>query len=82
MAVEIQIKNGDETVNYGDVEGREYRYEIGEQNGTLAVYSKPDGGRLERNQKPDIIYGPSAWVSVSGDPKTRADAPKSTVTVH
>ncbi|MGW0869939.1 hypothetical protein ACWD3Z_05535 [Streptomyces sp. NPDC002740] len=77
MSVRVEIKNGDETANYGDVDGREYRYQIGDHNGTLSIYSKKAGGHLERNQAPDIVYGPGSWQSVSGDPKTRADEPKS-----
>lgn len=77
MSVTVEIKNGDETVNYGDVDGREYRYEIGEHNGVLSIYSKEAGGRLVRDPVPDVVYGPGAWHSVTGDPRTRADAPKS-----
>lgn len=77
MSVRVEIKNGDETVNYGDVDGREYRYKVGEHNGTLSIYSKEEGGRLMRDQEPDIIYGSGAWLSVSGNPMTRADSPTS-----
>ncbi|MFF1416563.1 hypothetical protein [Streptomyces sp. NPDC058280] len=78
MSVLITFKDGsrDEDLRYEDGEGREYRYVIGD-NGTLSIFGKEMGGRLERNQQPDIVYGPAAWFSVSGDVRTRADEPRS-----
>ncbi|MEU0990887.1 hypothetical protein [Streptomyces sp. NPDC005953] len=78
MSVVVTFKAGnrDEDLRYQDGEDREYLYVIGD-NGTLAIYGKEANGRLEPGQQPDIIYGPAAWFSVSGDTRTRADEPVS-----
>ncbi|MFC8625620.1 hypothetical protein [Streptomyces anulatus] len=78
MSVKITFKDGhrDEELRYQDGDGREYRYVIGE-NGTLSIFGKEEGGRLVRNQQPDIVYGPAAWYSVEGDVRTKADEPVS-----
>ncbi|MFC7869638.1 hypothetical protein ACFUS2_00560 [[Kitasatospora] papulosa] len=79
MSVVITFKDGhrDEELRFEDGhEGRDYRYVIGD-NGTLSIFGKEEGGRLVRDQEPDIVYGPAAWYSVEGDARTKADEPKS-----
>jgi hypothetical protein len=58
---------------YEDEEGREYRYQV-LNNGALAIFAK-EGGYLLRDAEPHIVYGPAAWFSVTGDPRTGRDAP-------
>jgi hypothetical protein len=59
---------------YEDGEGREYRYEV-LNNGALAIFEKEEGKKLFRDTEPIAVFGPSAWFSVTGDARSRRDAP-------
>ncbi|MER8158157.1 hypothetical protein [Streptomyces sp. NPDC094472] len=56
---------------YEDGEDRQYLYEI-QAEGSLAIYEKI-GKHLEKGQAPHVVYGPSAWFRVEGDPLGKKD---------
>ncbi|MGW7498596.1 hypothetical protein ACWGKA_30500 [Streptomyces luteogriseus] len=74
MSVEIKFIGSEDPFRYEDGEGREYRY-VTNDNGTLSIFEKEMGGRIAKHEAPIAVYGPAAWFSVSGDPRTTADAP-------
>lgn len=74
----VSPRSGKPEYVYEDGEGYEYRYEVGE-NGALAVYEKSVSEGLPNNAQPIAVYGPSAWFSVRGDARSRADAPKAKI---
>jgi hypothetical protein len=75
MSVEIKFIGADDPFRYEDGEGREYRYVVND-NGTLSIFEKEDGGHITKKEAPVAVYGPAAWFSVSGDPWSTADAPR------
>lgn len=76
MSIRIQFNSeerGDKgRYEYEDGEGREYRYAVLD-SGALAVFEKETGGSIAKDEAPISVYGPHAWFSVSGDPRTKAD---------
>lgn len=76
MSVRIQFNDRDRgddgSTEYEDGQGREYRYAVLD-SGALAVFEKETGGSIEKGEPPISVYGPHAWFSVSGDPRTKAD---------
>lgn len=76
MSVEIKfIGTESEPFRYEDGEGREYRYVVND-NGTLSIFEKEDGGSIAKSAPPITTYGSAAWFSVTGDPRTSDDAPR------
>jgi hypothetical protein len=58
---------------YEDDEGREYRYQVLD-SGALAVFEL-EGRVLVRDAEPIMVFGPSAWFSVTGDARSKRDSP-------
>lgn len=78
MSVDVKfnasaLPDPEATGRYEDEEGREYRYEVLE-NGALAIFEK-EGRVLLRDAEPIAVFGPAAWFSVTGDARSRRDAP-------
>jgi hypothetical protein len=72
----VDVEKGveDGAGRYEDGEGREYRYEVLD-SGALAVFEKEEGSKLFYDTTPIAVYGPAAWFSVTGDARSRQDAP-------
>lgn len=70
--VDLEQGVADGAGRYEDGEGREYRYAT-QDNGTLAIFEKETDGFLFGDSEPIVVFGPSAWFSVTGDPRTKAD---------
>lgn len=56
---------------YEDGEGREYLYVVHE-SGALAIFEKEPDSKLDAESAPIAVYSPSAWFSVTGDPRLKA----------
>ncbi|MFB7776916.1 hypothetical protein [Streptomyces bauhiniae] len=81
MSVEIKLIGAElekEPFRYEDGDGCEYRYVVND-NGTLSIFEKEDGGHITKKEAPLAVYGAAAWSSVTGDPWTTADAPRARV---
>lgn len=76
MSIRIQFNGEDRGdkghYEYEDGERNEYRYAVLD-SGALAVFEKEVGGSIGKDAAPISVYGPNAWFSVSGDPRTKAD---------
>ncbi|WP_327169556.1 hypothetical protein [Streptomyces subrutilus] len=74
MAIDISFIGDKDDYTYEDGEGVEYRYVIND-NGTLAIFEKEEGGHLAGNAEPVAVYGPAAWFSVRGNARSKKDTP-------
>jgi hypothetical protein len=75
MTVRVRFENG-ECLEYADQGGGTvvYCYATG-ANGTLLVYERSKVGPPLKEAQPLVVYGPSAWFSVSGAPCVSAGTP-------